>query len=62
MLRVDHEPEGRQQQMPSQKGQSTANNLVVFSPDSAGLKQLLVICSSYGVQYITFNHEKSDYD
>ena len=37
-----------------------ADDLVIMSPYSAGLQQLLKVCSSYGVQYdIKFNPKKS---
>jgi len=38
-------------------------DLVIMSPYSVGLQQLLRICSSYGVQHdIKFNVEKSGHD
>ena len=35
-----------------------ADDLIVFTPHGAGLQQLLRICSSCCVQYITFNPAK----
>ena len=38
-----------------------ADDLVIFSPYSAGLQQLLKICSLYGVEYdIQYNAKKSN--
>lgn len=36
-----------------------ADDLVVFSPTSAGLQQLLAICSTYGVEHFQCNASKS---
>ncbi len=37
-----------------------ADDLVVFSPSSAGFQQLLNICSDYGIRYdVQYNTKKS---
>ena len=37
-----------------------ADDLFVFSPSSVGLRELLFVCETYGLnREITFNHKKS---